>query len=366
MGDSVRNRLSDALTSKLQVFRHAVRRVLILMKLSPVTSDIDSRPPHDLPAGSPKRSKTKRLPSEQEIRAAELSHEYNYPDLSLLKKEVHQPPPPDITTLPRSHAKRKRNGERCGGSQLGRSLSDLCTNSRKYANPRKNVSMKAKLFENPDEESESEEYLYPTPSPKQPEKQFFPPNSKPPLANKPSFLKKSPAHVTAMNNINHVNKARDFLSTNLQRKLEIANKPSPRPWKPQEQQPTNMNNPPDYVDMGNFRDISLSSEKGKPVGTVMLRPVGKVAPSFEEIKTEVQQISSKTNFSDLGVTELVACLRKCGLWEMADVCQAEKLDGAFINELSVKELQEFKLTPLQMVKLNKVKSGWRPVTTQLL
>lgn len=343
------------------------------MKLGRPVSDIDVRPRYPTPTGSPKHS-GRRLPSEKDIREAELSaHEYSYPDLPILRKEADQPAPPDITTLPRRHAGRKQrwNRERSDSPLGKRSLSVQYWNGRKQENPiqRKNVSMKVRLYESQGQESESEyeEYLYPEPSPKQStQKYFFQP--KPSLTHKPDILKKAPVQSNSKN-ISHVDNARNFLSVNLQRKIEIAGKPSPRPWKPQTQQPSSINSPSEYVDMGNFKGISLSSENGRPVGTVKLRPVGKVvgkvAPSFEKIK-EVQQISFKTAFNDFSVTELVVCLRKCGLWEMAEICQAEKLDGAFVSEMSSKELKEFNLTPLQAMKLNKVKSGWRPVTTQLL
>lgn len=320
--------------------------------------------------GSPKQSGNRRLPSNQEIQ--EATHDYNYPDLSLLQRDVNLPPAPDISTLPKKNMKRKqalRNGNKLNYPMGKRSFSVPGTNDRRQDAPitRTNVSMKARLFERKDSDSGSDEYLYPKASPKQTQKRFIPPSSKPPLVNKPFHVKTMTDNGTkAASNANHVGNARTFLASNLPTSLKFSNT-SPRPWKPPSQlKISNINNPPEYVDMENSELISLNPGKEKLVETPKIKPVGKVVGEKVPIsrESEVKQFSSDKLFNQLSVVELVDCLRKCGLAEMADVCQSEKLDGSFISQLSPEELQELNLSPIQIMKLSKVKSGWRPKTSQ--
>lgn len=320
--------------------------------------------------GSPKQSGNRRLPSNQEIQ--EAAHDYNYPDLTLLQRDVNLPPAPDISTLPKKNMKRKqalRNVNKLNYPVGKRSFSVPGTSDRRHDVPitRTNVSMKARLFERKDSDSGSDEYLYPKASPKHTQKRFIPPSSKPPLVNKPFHIRVVPENGTkAEINANHVGNARSFLASNLPPSSKFSNT-SPRPWKPPSQQKiTNINTPPEYVDMENSEVISLNPGKEKSFETPKIKPVGKVVGEKVPISREpsVKQFPSDKLFNQLSVVELVDCLRKCGLAEMANVCQSEKLDGSFISQLSPEELQELNLSPIQIMKLSKVKSGWRPKTSQ--
>lgn len=360
---------------QLQTFRGAFRRaqVFLLAKLGRPVSGTSDLSPNG--TGNPKRSGTKRLPSNQEIQ--EAMHDYNYPDLTLLGPEISLPPPPDISTLPNRHPKRKqalRNGKRSSDYPMGKrsfSVPGINDRSQQVQLPRKrtNVSMKARLFERKDSDSESEEYLYPKPSPKLIQKRFIPPNSKPALASKPTPRKTEPVSVkpNAAISANRSDNVRGYLSSsNSPKPFEFPNA-TPRPWKPSAQkQISTINSPPEYVDMGTPENIPVVSKTDQSVANVKLRPIGKVvgskASGSEE--SEVKHMTTDKLFHELSVVELVACLEKCGLKEMAEVCQTEKLDGSFISQLSPEELQELNLSPIQVMKLNKVKSGWRPKTSQ--
>jgi hypothetical protein len=71
--------------------------------------------------------------------------------------------------------------------------------------------------------------------------------------------------------------------------------------------------------------------------------------------------SDKSSLENLGVEDLCSLFREYKLEKLAEVCEEEKLDGKFIACLTDDDLKDdpFWLGKFQIIKLNKLKSGWR-------
>ncbi|KAK3612655.1 hypothetical protein CHS0354_042177 [Potamilus streckersoni] len=70
-------------------------------------------------------------------------------------------------------------------------------------------------------------------------------------------------------------------------------------------------------------------------------------------------------FRSLSKRELVKYLEKCGLHNLAAVCEKEKLDGYFLEKYVNDEdlmLEPFFLTLFQIKKLRAIINGWRPIS----
>ncbi|XP_025083675.1 SKI family transcriptional corepressor 2-like [Pomacea canaliculata] len=68
------------------------------------------------------------------------------------------------------------------------------------------------------------------------------------------------------------------------------------------------------------------------------------------------------NISNMSVKELCACLKKCGMGRLAEVCEKNILDGSFLDSTPDKTLtnEPFCLSSFDLLKLKQIKEGWRP------
>lgn len=87
------------------------------------------------------------------------------------------------------------------------------------------------------------------------------------------------------------------------------------------------------------------------------RPVGKVQPSTRPIPS-----TQESRLSQMSVKELVSCLQQCALSKLAVLCNEHKMDGQFIADLDEGDLNKepFNLNLIEIAKLKKMKTGWRP------
>ena len=68
------------------------------------------------------------------------------------------------------------------------------------------------------------------------------------------------------------------------------------------------------------------------------------------------------------VEEVVDCFEECALYQLADICKAEKLDGEYFRSLSDEDLtkEPFCLTCFHISKVRKIIAGWRPKRTPVV
>lgn len=86
-----------------------------------------------------------------------------------------------------------------------------------------------------------------------------------------------------------------------------------------------------------------------------------VMPVSPQISTGHDCCNTK-KFADLSVEELVERLNICGMVNVANICQAEHLDGDYISKLSREELTKdpFHLSDFHLKKMERIKADWVP------
>ncbi|KAL3868992.1 hypothetical protein ACJMK2_041730 [Sinanodonta woodiana] len=90
-----------------------------------------------------------------------------------------------------------------------------------------------------------------------------------------------------------------------------------------------------------------------------------VTEKVDVISPTLRRKGKTVYYRSLSKRELVKYLGKCGLHNLAGVCEKEKLDGHFLEKYINDEdlmLEPFFLTKFQIIKLRAVLNGWRPIS----
>lgn len=89
------------------------------------------------------------------------------------------------------------------------------------------------------------------------------------------------------------------------------------------------------------------------------KQIARVQPSFDEAR---EKQTTKKMFKDLNCQELVDRLKFCGLSEIANMCQTERLNGAFFDNLSDETLRDtMDLKGIQLAKFKQMRDeNWVP------
>ncbi|KAK3089595.1 hypothetical protein FSP39_004893 [Pinctada imbricata] len=94
---------------------------------------------------------------------------------------------------------------------------------------------------------------------------------------------------------------------------------------------------------------------------VKVKPVAQVSPLNSNQDDTNRDISKP--FHMMSVEELVQCLKQCSLDSLADRCKAENIDGLFLSEIPISDIEDMlsvSLSRLQIKKVEMIKEGWRP------
>ncbi|KAK3090436.1 hypothetical protein FSP39_011850 [Pinctada imbricata] len=94
---------------------------------------------------------------------------------------------------------------------------------------------------------------------------------------------------------------------------------------------------------------------------VKVKPVAQVSPLSSNQDDSNRDISKP--FHMMSVEELVQCLKQCSLDSLADRCKAENIDGLFLSEIPISDIEgmlSVSLSRLQIKKVEMIKEGWRP------
>ncbi|XP_063403177.1 uncharacterized protein LOC134687106 [Mytilus trossulus] len=107
------------------------------------------------------------------------------------------------------------------------------------------------------------------------------------------------------------------------------------------------------LDDGEYTEICDTT--AKPV--LVVNPTSAVPPKLNA------GLLNDEGLKDMSVEELVACFRFCKLDILADLCEKEAFDGNIFGSLSDEQLQSepFNLRPVDLIKVQSVKNGWRPI-----
>ena len=114
--------------------------------------------------------------------------------------------------------------------------------------------------------------------------------------------------------------------------------------------------PPSQPKLKPHKPQTNDRSKLPPVSQSLVRPIVRVQPSTRVVSTTSMDVSQ------MSVKELVLCLNQCALPQLAKLCDENTIDGEFLFDLQEHDLRDkpYSLNKIEMIKVKKMKEGWRP------